>query len=403
MRICPFIRMFMRLVRRRYFNAGGGARFDLPLADGGSGSVNLVPVVGDLKATVTRATAAAAKLSTGLWKLDVASGVARGHYLGWSTAVVAYGGFLSELAATNECLHSRDLTNAVWVAGGDQTTAKTSTGIDGVANSCTRLTSTIGAATFYQAVSGAAVERTFSAFVRRVTGTGTIQIAFQNGITSLDITSLINSTTYTRVTLTDTVLNPEVGFNISDASNAIDVDCCQLETGPSASTPIVTTTAAVTRNADVLVYTGAADFGTGSMYCEATSIVGTNNTGSGNNAIAISDGTNNERVNIDQPNTTTNARLNVSDGGVAQAAITILSKFALNTTVKLGGAWTTNLVDFAADGALGTQDTAATMPTTNRVYIGCGAAGTQQFAGCVKNVKIWNRALSRDEIDVLTT
>ena len=48
--------------------------------------------------------------------------------------------------------------------------------------------------------------------------------------------------------------NPNCGFKFGTSGDEIIVDCCQDEGGVNVSTPIITTTATVTRNADVLTY-----------------------------------------------------------------------------------------------------------------------------------------------------
>ena len=48
--------------------------------------------------------------------------------------------------------------------------------------------------------------------------------------------------------------DPNCGFKFGTSGDEIIVDCCQDEAGVNASTPIITTTATVTRNADVLTY-----------------------------------------------------------------------------------------------------------------------------------------------------
>jgi hypothetical protein len=62
-----------------------------------------------------------------------------------------------------------------------------------------------------------------------------------------------------------------LAFKISTSGDAIDVDCVQNEAGAVATSPIVTTTATVTRNADSLTYqtAGNIDFAVGTAYCEA--------------------------------------------------------------------------------------------------------------------------------------
>lgn len=240
-------------------NAGNGglvglmnsAEFILPLGDSGNGAVDMSLGRGVGPATFTRATAAATKLSTGLWKLDVASGTARSSYIGLNTAVSAYGGYLAEGAATQLAVDVRDMTQASWVKV-TMTTAKTSTGIDGVANSCTRLTAAGAASTILQTLVAVGSSRTYSCWMKRVTGTGTILI--QQGATTLDVTALINSATFTLVQLNANVLNSAFGIAINTSTDAIDVDCNQFEAGAFATTPIP---AAGTRNADVLTYPSA--------------------------------------------------------------------------------------------------------------------------------------------------
>ena len=48
--------------------------------------------------------------------------------------------------------------------------------------------------------------------------------------------------------------NPNCGFKFGTSGDEIIVDCCQDEGGVNVSTPIITTTATVTRNADALTY-----------------------------------------------------------------------------------------------------------------------------------------------------
>jgi hypothetical protein len=72
------------------------------------------------------------------------------------------------------------------------------------------------------------------------------------------------------VQITSTLANPSVGFKISTSGDAIDVDCVQNEAGAEATSPIVTTTAVVTRNAESLTYqtAGNTDFAVGTIYAE---------------------------------------------------------------------------------------------------------------------------------------
>ena len=156
---------------------------------------------------------------------------------------------LLEDVRTMVALWNRDLTNAVWTAV-TCTVAKDQTGADGVANAASSLTATAGNATVLQAITLASSARFQSAYVKRITGSGTIQMTMDNGATWTAVTV---TSAWTRVTIpTQTLANPTVGFRIATNGDAIAVDYVQNENGPSASSAVATTTAAVTRNAEIL-------------------------------------------------------------------------------------------------------------------------------------------------------
>jgi hypothetical protein len=182
------------------------------------------------------------------------------------------GGYFAEPAATQLLATAdiRDMTTAGWALGATMTRARTSVGADGVANTATRLTGGAVAATntCYVTVTAAASSRTYSAWVKRVTGTGPVRIV-QTG-TETNISSLINSTTYTKVSLTASVLDSAMGFKIDTNLDAIDVDMNQFEAGAQPTSPMLTTGAA--RVSDQLQYTfaGNALAAKGTCYIEAS-------------------------------------------------------------------------------------------------------------------------------------
>ena len=145
------------------------------------------------------------------------------------------------------------------------------TGLGGIANTATTLTAAAAGAIILQPITLASAARCASAYVKRRTGTGTISFTQDGGSTWTDITSLINNSTWSRVQITATLANPSVGFKISTSGDAIDVDCVQNEAGTVATSPIVTTTAAVTRDADSDTYQTASNWSdtAGTVYIEA--------------------------------------------------------------------------------------------------------------------------------------
>jgi hypothetical protein len=161
---------------------------------------------------------------------------------------------LVEPSGTNLALHSRDLTNAVW-SGTTVTTAKNAVGADGVASGATTITATAASGTVLQALSHASQSRVFSAYIRRVTGTGAIQLTTNGGTnwTTVTISSL-----YTQVACAaQTVASGAIGIRLAVSGDVIEVDFTQGEVGSVATSPIPTTTASATRNADVVTLSGA--------------------------------------------------------------------------------------------------------------------------------------------------
>ena len=150
-------------------------------------------------------------------------------------------------------LWNRDLTNAAWVP--TNMTVARSAGIDGVAGSGSRLTATAANATILQTLTRASAARFSGTWIRRVTGTGVINMT-QNG-----------GTTWTAITVPATfqplasiipgiagITNPAIGFQIVASGDAIDVDFVTHIEGSVSSNgivdPIGTTTATVTQGND---------------------------------------------------------------------------------------------------------------------------------------------------------
>jgi hypothetical protein len=134
----------------------------------------------------------------------------------------------------------------------------TTTGLDNVANSASRLTAAANDATLLQLLTAATGTRTTSVYIKRISGSGTISLTRNGGTNWTDITSSLVTDTWVPVeVISDVGANPTVGLKMGTSGDVIDVDCFQDENGAWRTSPILTTTAAVTRNADVLSYTHA--------------------------------------------------------------------------------------------------------------------------------------------------
>lgn len=361
--------------------------FWAPLSDAGAGAVNTTLLRGTGPATFTRATAAACRLSTGLWKLDVASGTARSHYHEFSPGVMTYGGYLAEPAATQLALNPRDMTQAAWVAV-NVTAAQDGVGIDGVTNSCTRLTSDAIGGSVQQTVVAAGSSRTYSCFIKRVSGTGTITI--NQGATTLDVTASVNSTTFTLVQLNANVLNAAFGITFGASGDVILVDCNQFEAGAVATTPIP---AAGSRAVDILTYpfSGNAEGATGTAYAEivysgtfAGFAIGTTTGGTrplGQNSsvtsVVIGDGT----------TVVTKSGLSSALTGVRKRAS---SWGALGQVITGDGA---TVSSGAFDGDMG----------STAIAIGSNSSGGNHFIGSVMNARIWRVQAANSQLQGITS
>jgi hypothetical protein len=172
----------------------------------------------------------------------------------------------------------------------------------------------------------------------------------------------------------------------------------QLEAAAFASSYIPTTTAAVTRNADILAYTGTSLSGAaGTLAATYTPRVAT---AEGNFYVAsLHNSTTDEFIGMRHSSASDDLLVLVQDGGVGQASPTV-GNFVAGAAAKCAMAWDTNSVRGCKDGSLSAEDVAATMPTVNVLDIGSQLAG-MPFAG-VKDVRGWGRKFSGADMQLVT-
>ena len=193
-----------------------------------------------------------------------ATNVARFQYVGG-----ALKGLLLEDASTNTLKYSRDLSssNGQWAIFGC-VPQKLATGIDGVANAATKVTSVSSSASLLQTVT-AGQTAVLSAYIRAPGGSGTVELVIGATVQACVLTSA-----YQRFQVAG-VTGVQVGIRWPSGGGlpAVDIDAVQLEVGrANATSPIHTTSAAATRNADVLAYAGVnalgATYAAGSLLVE---------------------------------------------------------------------------------------------------------------------------------------
>jgi len=126
-------------------------------------------------------------------------------------------------ALTNSQIYSSDLTNAEWTAT-TATTAYTSVGIAGASNSATRVTATsANGNVLANAITAASATHSTKWYIKRITGTGTIELTVDGGTTWQDVTSQV-SASYSEIVVDQaTVTNPQIGIRLVTSGDAVDV------------------------------------------------------------------------------------------------------------------------------------------------------------------------------------
>ncbi len=199
-------------------------------------------------ATFSRASIKTALDTVGVVRV-VPSGLPAFHWALDPVTGLVLPGLTVEGARTNALLWSRDLTNGAW-AKTSCTVALDQTGADNQLNTASSLLATAGNATVLQAVALASSTRVFTAYVKRLIGTGTVSMTLDNGATW---TAVAVTAGWTRVSIpAQTLANPIAGFRLTTSGDKIAVDFTQHEAGSTASSVLPTTTVAVARAADSL-------------------------------------------------------------------------------------------------------------------------------------------------------
>jgi len=345
-------------------------------------------------------------------------------------------GLLVEESRTNLLLQSEDLATT-WTPGtGNVITANTWTAPDGTltgdqftvgtASTAPAQSVTVAASSSYTLSFYLNTLLTSSAFLRLrfSTSAGSISaffnvstLAFEtlNGITNPTVqrvgTNIYKlSVTYTydavsagsRSVAIASVTTDNGGT--ADTGKIVAIWGMQYELGAFPTSYIPTTTATVTRSADVASITGSAfsswyNQTAGSMFTEAqgTSFV----TGAVRRYFEISDGTANNRILLGY--SATNAVRGIANtGGVSQTNISATATPA--NMSKFAFAFAADNAQIAANGLLGTEDTSVTLPTVSTLYIGGEPtlAATTTLNGHIRRLTYWPTRLPNSTIQAVT-
>ncbi|MDD5165401.1 MAG: peptidoglycan-binding protein [Candidatus Pacebacteria bacterium] len=243
---------------------------------------NFTATVGTSTSSFSRNFDAAEQQSSGLW-LD------KGH----QTPRFSNGAYTNETAVNNNNnffpypnSETRDLTLTAWVKvnmtalkNQPGVTTQTATGTADL-NVASAITATANNATILATTTVLASSvRTFSAYVKRLTGSGSVFIT-QDGTNWSDVTSLINNSTYVRVSTTtaSAVTSPIIGFKLGTSGDSIAVDMAQNENSDAPTSPFWLRG---DRQSDSLTLNGLSGFATSSRYRMTADVTLLNNSANG--------------------------------------------------------------------------------------------------------------------------
>lgn len=295
----------------------------------------------------------------------------------------------------------RTMTDVGWVNGGTVTVA-TATGVDGVAAAAAKLTFGAVQATntmLFTTVLGAAV-RTYSAWITRSVGTGTIEMTKDGGTTWTDITSQLSTTPKLVQVVTASAANPIVGFRGATNADAIIVDFNTLEAATFANpTPIPLN---VSKAADIDQYVSAGNISSTatSLTMELTPAATLTAATEYFHWASYVDADNYTAILSDGTNLIARKRI-----GAASNDAVIAWDRASGTLAKIGARFdTTNGVDIWLNGTKGTPDTTTTASQIGAAFqVGADGNGANQDFSDHRLLGEYSVSLSDSKMAVLTT
>lgn len=336
-------------------------------------------------------------------------------------------GLLIEESRQNICTYSEDFTNGAttgWGAINLTPSADTTVSPDGTQNADSLFeTTTNGQHRLDKVLTNAAGDYVFSCFIKKAgsryasirIGTAGAYIDLDNGAIVTSGGATANSISYGNgwyrlwVYVTGVAANVTIRINNNGANagiapsyagntaNAIAVWGAQFEAGAFVTSYIPTTTASVTRNADIATMTStnfsswwAATNGATVVTAQQSTVSGTRpwvqfDDNTANNIIALRGNTTNPELYVKA--TTDQAQI---DAGT----------IAASTNYNLAGAWNTDNCGAAINGGAAVTDLSATIPTVTQARL--GSDGTNYLNGWLRSLRYWPQRLTDAEIQAFS-
>ena len=376
-------------------------------------SLDFTTAVLDPTVTFARTGATATRVNSSGLIESVAADTARFDY---DPITLVCKGLLIEEQRTNLLTYSEQFNDASWTKSNATVTADATTSPDGTGNAdkiVEAATNTTHLVSQSPTLSG--TRHSFSIFakagerewLRLVCGNGAAYVNVTTGVFGIVTAGTVSFTadsitnfgagwyrvqvSFTAVAGATTVAyrlaNADGGQTyLGDGTSGLYLWGAQLEAGAFATSYIPTTSAALTRNADVATITGSnfSDFwqaGQGGAIVQAIQ-----STVSGiRPLVQYDDGTANEIIAL--RGNTTNPELYIVDGGTPQAQLDA-GTIAANTAYSLTGWWATNDCKARKDSGAVVTDQTATIPTATQARL--GSDGTNYLNGHLATVNYYD-------------
>ncbi len=354
-----------------------------------------------------------------------------GPRLVYDPVTLASQGILVEEARTNLCLQSQDLATT-WATSRTSVTVNTTTSPDGTSNADKLVEDvTLGGHQLVQAITTTAVATTISVYAKPAgrdwialglndsggvaravyfnvsTGAvGTVGTGFAASIQAVGngwyrcvatLSAALAGANNLRLYVTTA---DNVTSYTGDGTSGAFFWQAQVEAGTGASSPIPTTTAAVTRAADVAAVTGLSLAYPLSITVDAYRAL---DKGADEFWAQVDDGAATNRTVV-QVNPSDKLEVGVATGGAGQGSSTSAASVPVGATSKAAARLATNSIAGALNGVLSPEDTAATMPSgPANLRIGSNQSGQAQPNYTISRIRIYNRALPDAQLQSLTT
>lgn len=304
-------------------------------------------------------------------------------------------GLLIEQADDQPLLHNRDLTQADWVKS-NTTVFRDQADPLGVANTACRIRADADNGTVFQQVTVTSSRRVAWCLIRRIAGSGTVEMTSNNGTNwgTLTVTSA-----WTKVQIVARTLTTfDVGIRLGTSGDEVAVDLVSLANCPTSPnlanplSPIVTAGSAGSRAADDLAIQSdvvSRVLNHGGRLLGRLEVLTENLAGD----CTIWQASTSSTVHVRSGVSTSSNQFTLWAGNQSTAQFNITGTAASGVVSRISLYGETNDFRAAVDGVLGTPDTSGTMPSLSSspvAYLGRRSTGaTNWLNGFLRRATFW--------------